>query len=253
MTTTQRDFSTNRRSQRIIASPRARRALAQRQIDSSKLQGRGPGGRILEADVLEYAAAPAAQPTAGVFASAVEYLRAEIDASRLAELQTKFLPYAQKKGGSFALTDVLLKAVSESLRSQPELSGDIAFYSESVKVLPVLPGDARLNLLEIATRRAEITAAAGDSPQQNAAIALFDTGAGRADEWTPSLSPNYNIALGVGGLAKRPIAQGDDLSIRPTLRLCFAYSADSVSRAAVSELLDQVVNYLEEPEALVFS
>ena len=41
---------------RIIASPRARRAMQQRGIDAAQIKGTGPNGRIVEADVLRAAA-----------------------------------------------------------------------------------------------------------------------------------------------------------------------------------------------------
>ena len=53
------------RAARIFASPRARRAAAQHGVDLKAIQGSGPGGRIVEADVLAFAAAqPRATPLA---------------------------------------------------------------------------------------------------------------------------------------------------------------------------------------------
>ncbi len=50
---------------RIIASPRARRVAAERGVDLAFVTGSGPQGRIIERDVLAYAAAqPAATPLA---------------------------------------------------------------------------------------------------------------------------------------------------------------------------------------------
>jgi len=53
------------RPSRIFASPRARRAAAERGLDLRQVQGSGPSGRIIEADVLAFAAAqPRATPLA---------------------------------------------------------------------------------------------------------------------------------------------------------------------------------------------
>ena len=53
---------------RLFSSPNARRIARERGIDFTRLNGTGPGGRIITADVLDAAAAqqtpPAAQPTA---------------------------------------------------------------------------------------------------------------------------------------------------------------------------------------------
>ena len=88
---------------RFIASPRARRALAQHRVDAGALQGRGPGGRILEADVLRYAANQTPTPphaAAGVPEvawpevawPAVACNRAPVKAAQLGGLQKKFQP-----------------------------------------------------------------------------------------------------------------------------------------------------------------
>ena len=49
---------------RIIASPRARRAAANGEVDLSAVAGTGENGRIVEQDVLDYIASGAARPTA---------------------------------------------------------------------------------------------------------------------------------------------------------------------------------------------
>lgn len=51
---------------RVIASPRARRAAAQNEVDLSQVAGTGENGRIVEQDVLDFVANCAAQPAAKV-------------------------------------------------------------------------------------------------------------------------------------------------------------------------------------------
>ncbi len=61
----------------VSASPRARKAAAARGVDLALVQGSGPGGRIVEQDVLAYAQSqPAATPTAREAAA-----RAQLDLS----------------------------------------------------------------------------------------------------------------------------------------------------------------------------
>jgi pyruvate/2-oxoglutarate dehydrogenase complex dihydrolipoamide acyltransferase (E2) component len=48
------------RTGRLFASPNARRVAGQQGVDIAQLNGTGPGGRIITADVLEAAAAPGA-------------------------------------------------------------------------------------------------------------------------------------------------------------------------------------------------
>jgi pyruvate dehydrogenase E2 component (dihydrolipoamide acetyltransferase) len=53
----------NGHGERVFASPLARRIAADKQIDLSQIQGTGPGGRIVQKDVLSFTARPA--PTTG--------------------------------------------------------------------------------------------------------------------------------------------------------------------------------------------
>ena len=54
------------RTGRLFASPNARRVAGQRGVDIARLNGTGPGGRIITADVLE---APAASPASAASTS----------------------------------------------------------------------------------------------------------------------------------------------------------------------------------------
>src|SRR5215831_7227507 len=97
---------------RIKASPRARRALARLGIHPASVTGTGPGGRIVEADVLGHRPAPAtsfpppveggqarepskrrravARMTGESFATVPHFhLRCEIDAAALVEARTR--------------------------------------------------------------------------------------------------------------------------------------------------------------------
>ena len=58
------------RTGRLFASPNARRVAGQRGVDIARLNGTGPGGRIITADVLEAPAAAASAPAAAASAPA---------------------------------------------------------------------------------------------------------------------------------------------------------------------------------------
>jgi pyruvate dehydrogenase E2 component (dihydrolipoamide acetyltransferase) len=143
---------------RIAASPRARRAMRQRGIDPAAVHGTGPGGRIVEADVLRAAAVPgqtaAASQVAGshmvggqsavsqagggdglslmrraVAANVAEsfatvphfYLRSEVDVTPLVQLRNQSLEAVEKRCGQRpSLTDFLLRAMILALRECPQ-------------------------------------------------------------------------------------------------------------------------------------
>ena len=142
-------------SERLRASPLARRLAAQRGVDLSRLQGSGPGGRIVKIDVeraqaaapapapasVPVAAAPAAAP-AGSGASAFTevphssmrrtiarrlaeskstiphfYLTVECRMERLLALRTEINASASRK---ISVNDFIVRAVAVALREVPQ-------------------------------------------------------------------------------------------------------------------------------------
>lgn len=134
------------RANRVAASPRARRAMRERGIDPSSVQGSGLGGRIVEADVLTHEAAPeprvvAAIPQVGhvesvpissmrravarvtsLSAATVPhtYLRAELDATALIQFRDRLQEIAEKRFGvRLSFTDFIVRAVALALKAHP--------------------------------------------------------------------------------------------------------------------------------------
>jgi pyruvate dehydrogenase E2 component (dihydrolipoamide acetyltransferase) len=147
---------------RIIASPRARRAIRQRGIDAATLKGSGPNGRIVEADVLRAAAGRALAPPASAAAtSALQgaissmrravaakvaesfatvphfYLRSEVDATLLVQLREQNLAAIEKGCGVRpSVTDFLLRAMALALRDCPQANR--IWQNDSIVQLPTV-------------------------------------------------------------------------------------------------------------------
>lgn len=145
---------------RIKASPLAKRLAAEAGIDLSRIQGSGPGGRIIKRDV-EAAraaapeAAPVAAPAAAAGAPAAEfeeipvtqmrktiarrlatsigpvptfYLTVEADMTRMLELRQRVNARLEAQGVKASINDFLIKAVAEALVRHPEVN---ASWSET--------------------------------------------------------------------------------------------------------------------------
>jgi pyruvate dehydrogenase E2 component (dihydrolipoamide acetyltransferase) len=144
-------------AQLIPASPKARRAAAERGIELRGLKGSGPGGVILAADIPAQSAAtaaPAAQAERGAAQALPEplpsgeiervsstwrimanrmaaswtsaphfYLMCEVRADKLVELRARVSPAVQRRGGiKPTYTDLLVKIVATVLRDHPRLN-----------------------------------------------------------------------------------------------------------------------------------
>ncbi len=151
MTTKEGEIIERRRG-RVIASPRARRAMRQRGISPGAIRGSGPGGRIVEADVLRASAHSAlwcglpTAPPGGPKVSRVEeetcglasagsgdprralvgvaphfWLQATADVASLLSVQSQIDEDVRRACGTpLRLTDLLLRAVALALAECPE-------------------------------------------------------------------------------------------------------------------------------------
>jgi len=144
---------------RVRISPLARKLAAAKGVDVSRLAGTGPGGRIVQADVLAAAAAPAASAAAPsilagspsllsrgpIQAEAVVglsnmratiarrlvesktqiphfYLEVEIDAEPLLALRAQLNSGLAKDGVKLSVNDFILKASASALRAVPAVN-----------------------------------------------------------------------------------------------------------------------------------
>lgn len=140
---------------RVKASPLAKKIAAERGVDLSLLQGSGPGGRIVRADVEAApvgggagrgpAAAPTIRPVVGpddervptstmrniiaerLLASKTQiphfYLQMEVDAGPLMEFRASLNATSEKTGGNkYTVNDFILKAVIRAAQTQPAIN-----------------------------------------------------------------------------------------------------------------------------------
>ena len=140
-------------SQRVKASPRARKAAREMNLDLAGVEGSGPSGRILHRDVMAGAAgassdqSPAAAsrrvPLSSMRQRIAErmvesktriphfYLQVEIDAEPLLELQGQVNAALEEwGGGKLSLNDLVLKAAAMALTRAPQLNA--SFTGEGI-------------------------------------------------------------------------------------------------------------------------
>ena len=141
-------------SERVKASPRARKAAREMNLDLAGVVGSGPSGRILYRDVLAAsgAGAPSDQPPAAgsqrvplssmrqlIAERMVEsktriphfYLQMEIDAEPLLELQGQVNSALEEwGGGKLSVNDLVLKAAAVALTRVPQLNA--SFTGEGI-------------------------------------------------------------------------------------------------------------------------
>jgi pyruvate dehydrogenase E2 component (dihydrolipoamide acetyltransferase) len=178
------------------ASPAARRVARERGIALETVVGTGPGGRIVEQDVLDLvaeAAEPGVQggrvvPLSPIHRLMAErmsqsfsqaphfYLGMEVNAAALVELRQRLVPICEKKAEvRVTFTDLLIKLVAVTLRAHPyanatwengrvrlfeEVNLGLATALDEGLVVPVIRLADRLSLTEIARARSDLAARA---------------------------------------------------------------------------------------------
>ncbi len=135
----------------VKASPLAKKIAADKGIDLTAIQGSGPGGRIVKADVLGAGNAPAAARPAAPAMEALSlpvsnmrksiaralvgsktqaphfYLQMEVDGAPLAAfrkaINAKYADLPKEQGGiKFSVNDLTLKAAAEAVRRVPAIN-----------------------------------------------------------------------------------------------------------------------------------
>jgi pyruvate dehydrogenase E2 component (dihydrolipoamide acetyltransferase) len=231
---------------RHIASPAARRIALERGVDVSRIEGSGPGGRIMARDV-EQAAAPVAtesRPAApsglrdAVVANITESWRqiphihvgGELAADGLAAAKREA---SERPGEKISITDLLILAVARALTDVPELNGavgrpsqrihlSLAVAGEGGVVAPVIRDVAELPLAEVARERARLVAAAREGTLDRHELAggtftLSNLGAYPVDFFAPIVSGPQLAMLATGRLVEKPVAIDGMLAVRARL------------------------------------
>ena len=180
------------------ASPAARRVARERGVALDSVSGSGPGGRIVEQDVLDFAARAVrpvddterlvplshiqklmADRMSESFSLAPHfYLGLEVNAAALVELRQRLLPICQMRADvRLTFTDLLVKLVGATLRDHPYANatwekGTIRLYGEinvglatavdDGLVVPVIRDADRLSLTEIAAARSALASKAAE-------------------------------------------------------------------------------------------
>ncbi|MFY9819841.1 MAG: dihydrolipoamide acetyltransferase family protein, partial [Thermoanaerobaculia bacterium] len=266
-------------AERIKASPIARRLAAEKGIDLATLIGSGPGGRIVEADVL--AASPAAPreaswkvrerlPLTGTRKTIAERLRRSVDTAvsltLTREVRVEAL-VAARKNLAVSWDALFVKILAESLRERPELNavieGDEILLLDEVHVgfavslpgglvVPVIRDADSRPLAEIETEIRELAerARAGALRPQDVlggTATVTNLGAHGVDAFTPVLNPPQSAILGVGRIAQRAVVEEGQIAVGWTCVLSLTFDHRVTDGAPAADLLAAVARRMETP------
>lgn len=276
------ETSSSPRPGRSLASPKARRLAVERGIEITEIDGSGPAGAVLVADILgaERMLTPALKPqtltlsqTWRVMAERTTqswthvphfYLLREVNASRLIIWREKVQKQLPEK---ISYTDLLLKLVAVSLRRHPQVNsqwqdGTIALLDEvnvglavaieEGLIVPVIGRTDELSLSEIASRRQELVRAAQSGMLRledisGGTFTLSNLGMYEVDAFSAIVNPPQAAILAVGRIAQRVVPVNGQPAIQPMMMLTLSCDHRVVDGARGAQFLQTLVDQIEEP------
>ncbi len=268
--------------------PAARRLADQRDVDLSRVQGTGPGGRITEADVERALEAPAPAavaelPLTGIRRTIAERmllsvrtmaqvtLTTETDVTGAVELRKQLVGEWRSHRLRPVDQDLVVKAVARALREHPQLNAtldaDGLHQSEQVNVgIAMALQDGLLVAVVREADRKELLATALEIREladraRGGNLGHDDVGGGsftisslsqfEIDGFTPIINPPEVAILGVGRIVEKPTVHDGEVTVRSMMFLSLTFDHRALDGATAAQFLQSVTRYLGEPEWMV--
>jgi len=246
---------------RAAASPKARRLAAERGVDLSQLRGSGPGGVILEEDVLQAGAAGAAHEPALWRAMAQNVTRSwkdaphffvmrEVDASALVQERGRH-------GGEVTFTDLIVKAVAAALRHHPRMNGSQADVNIGLAValpdgliVPVIHGAGRMSVSQLAAARRDLldrvrSGHVRSSDVSGGTFTVSNLGMYGVDLFTAILTEGQAGLLAVGRIKEAVVVRDGAPAVSPVMQLSLSCDHRQVDGARAAEFVQELAGLLE--------
>lgn len=268
-----------------IISPRAKALAEQQEIDWTTLKGSGPGGRIVERDILEVAKG---EPTEAKKREVIEkplsqmrkaiarittqskspvphfYLTIDIGMREAEKLQAQL----EKTGKSpVSLTVLLLKAVAvalsrhpdinvsfagESIRQHPTIDIGIAVALEDGLITPVIKDCAGKSLSELGQTMSTLVERAKKrqlAPEEytGATFSISNLGMYGIENFIAVLMPPQAASLAVGAVQTVPVIKGRKLKMDRRMKVTLSCDHRALDGAQGAKFLQTLKDIFENP------
>lgn len=272
---------------RPFASPRAKALAAERSIDLATLTGTGPGGRILEEDVVAALAPatsllpvgtdqPLSQMRKAIARATVQskapvphfYLTVEIDMEQAERVRDEF---KQSRQPHPSLTDVLIKAAALAILRHPEVNvsftGDairryaqidigVAVGTEDGLITPVIRNCGEKTLAEISTESRLLIERARQKRLQpdeytGATFAISNLGMFDVDHFIALLMPPQAAAIAVGAIRDVPVVAKGSVVAGRRMKVTLSCDHRALDGLTGAQFLKEFKRVLEHPQELV--
>ncbi len=273
---------------RVKASPLARRIARERGVDITRVQGSGPSGRIIRADVDQEIGGKTA-PTAAAVDREVElsqmrkaiakrmteskpgvphfYLTADIDMARAMDLRAQL----KEIGTQASVNDLVLRACVVALGKHPQVNasyrGETFFISGAVHlgvavaideglITPVIRDAQRKSIAQLGTEARELAEQARarklkPAQYEGGTFTVSNLGMFGIREFSAIINPPQAAILAVGAVEKRAVVVGDALTVGTRMTVTLSGDHRVIDGATGAKFLQTLRESLEQPLRMV--
>lgn len=268
---------------RPIASPRAKALAAERGIDLSTIAGTGPGGLIVEEDVLKAQAAvpagtdrPLSQMRKAIARTMVQskapvphfYLTTEIDMEQAEQFRIRF---TESRRSHPSITDLLIKAAALALTRHPDVNvsyaGDVirryasidigvAVGMEDGLIAPVIRNCGAKSLETIAGESRALIEKAKQKRLQpseytGATFTISNLGMFDVENFIAVLVPPQAASLAVGAIRPVPVVKDGVVGVGQRMKVTLSCDHRALDGLVGAVFLKELKRILEHPQELM--
>ena len=276
---------------RAVASPAARRLAQEAGLDLSQVRGTGPGGRISREDVLAAADRQKAQPTVPVSKTRQPQVMKKMKLEGIRKAVAERLSFSERNTVPVTLTmetdasklvklkdiehvsfnSFVVKAVAKALEIYPimnsSIEGDeittysdvnvcVAINTDQGLVAPTIVNANRKSLKEI-NEEVSLLAEKAKSNQltiedvTGGTFTITNLGVYDIESFAPIINPPQCGILGLGRIAYKPYASGEQITTRPLTVLTLVFDHRIIDGLPAAKFLQTVKRNLEDSELLL--
>ena len=273
----------------VKASPIARRLARERSIDLAMVNGTGPGGRIIEADILSYQPAPDVPAAAGerVDLSRMRqtiarvtsdskreaphfYLTSDVDMTKAMSLRQD-INDAVASESRISVNDLIIKAAAMALQRYPKFNasfqGDhlqmnpgvnigIAIALDAGLIVPGIAGCESKSLVEIATASRDLidrahTGTLRDGEYSGTTFSISNLGMFDVDSFAAIIYPPHAAVLAVGAVKEQPVGRDGQVVLAQMMKATLSVDHRVADGAEAAQFLMEVKKLLESPARML--
>ena len=274
-------------SDRIFASPLAKKMASEKGIMLENLVGTGDGGRIIKRDIENFVPSPtspkklekessnkiqnsqirktiAKRLSDSKFSAPHYYLNVEFNVDNLISFREQYNSQPEIK---ISFNDLIIKATALSLRLHPVINSQwsdneitqhkhvhigVAVAVEEGLVVPVLKFADNLNLNEIGLKVKDYASRAQEKKLlqneiEGSTFTISNLGMFGIESFTSIINQPNSAILSVGSIVQKPAIKKDKIVISNTMKLTLACDHRTIDGASGSKFLQTLKDFVENP------